>query len=194
MNTFFKAIILLFALTLLGCSTRGNPAYTKNMQHKHYTKKPAYKKKQSSKKRYTKTRKSKDKKSYYKKKVYKTSVQKALYIEYKKWYRTNYQYGGDDLNGVDCSAFVQAVYRDAFGIHLPRTTKYQANSGRRVDRRYAKVGDLVLFKTGYNTRHAGIIIEKGKFMHASTSRGVTISELNNPYYKRRYWQIRRVLK
>jgi cell wall-associated NlpC family hydrolase len=62
-----------------------------------------------------------------------------------------------------------------------------------VSKNSTKEGDLVFFKTGFNTRHAGIIIEQDKFMHTSQKNGVSISSLSNPYWKSRYWQSRRVL-
>lgn len=117
----------------------------------------------------------------------------ALYSEYKKWNKTPYKYGGLTTNGVDCSSLMQLVYKNAFGIKLPRTTKEQAKVGYLISKNSIKEGDLVFFKTGYNTRHAGIIIESDKFMHASTKYGVIISSMNNPYWRSKYWQSRRVL-
>lgn len=117
----------------------------------------------------------------------------ALYEEYKKWYKTPYEYGGCDSNGVDCSSLVQIIYRDAFKIDLPRTTKLQAQKGYQVNRNSTKEGDLVFFKTGYKVRHSGIIIEKDKFIHTSEKNGVTVSSLNNPYWREKYWQTRRIL-
>lgn len=117
----------------------------------------------------------------------------ALYSEYKKWYKTPYKYGGVTSSGLDCSSFVQIVYRDAFSISMPRTTKDQVRKGYLVSKNSTKEGDIVFFKTGFNSRHAGIIIEKGKFIHTSQKYGVTVSSLNNPYWKSRYWQSRRVL-
>jgi len=117
----------------------------------------------------------------------------ALYKEYKKWYKTPYKYGGCNRNGVDCSSLIQNIYKGAFNIKIPRTTKEQAKIGYRVSKKSSKEGDLVFFKTGYNTRHAGVIIERGKFIHTSTKHGVIISHLNNPYWKSKYWQTRRIL-
>ncbi len=117
----------------------------------------------------------------------------ALYSEYKKWHKTPHRLGGTTLNGVDCSSLIQIVYRDAFGIKLPRTTKDQVKKGYLISKNSTKEGDLVFFKIGYKTRHAGIIIEKDKFMHTSQKNGVSISSLSNPYWKSRYWQSRRVL-
>lgn len=176
------ALCIIVLLSFSACSTRGNPYYTKNQKKKNSQTSKTTKKRNQTKtiapayKPNTKNWKS-----------------KALYKEYKKWYATNYEYGGLDRNGVDCSALVQSVYKSAFNVKLPRTTHEQVKKGFKVNKHKAKIGDLVFFKTGYSTRHSGIIIENGKFIHASTSHGVTISELNNPYWKARYWQIRRIL-
>ena len=121
------------------------------------------------------------------------SIKEALYEEYKKWYGVKYCYGGSSKNGVDCSALVQIIYKDAFNLKVPRTTKEQAKAGYKISKSKIAEGDLVLFKTGWNTRHSGIYIEKGNFLHASSKHGVTISNLNNPYWKNKYWQTRRVL-
>jgi cell wall-associated NlpC family hydrolase len=55
------------------------------------------------------------------------------------------------------------------------------------------MGDLIFFKTGFNSRHVGIYLKDGKFLHASTKRGVTVSKLNNIYYSKHFWKIRRVI-
>ena len=120
-------------------------------------------------------------------------ITKALYKEYKKWNNVPYKYGGTSLNGVDCSSLMQIVYRDAFSLKIPRTTKNQAKIGQKISKNSSREGDLIFFKTKYKTRHSGIIIEDGKFMHTSTKYGVMISDMNNPYWKSRYWQTRRVL-
>jgi len=122
-----------------------------------------------------------------------TPIKEALYEEYKKWYGVKYCYGGIDKNGVDCSALVQIIYYDAFGIKVPRTTALQAQVGYPIKKSLIQEGDLVLFKTGWRTRHSGIYLEHGNFLHTSTKHGVTISNLNNPYWRSKYWQTRRVL-
>ena len=126
-------------------------------------------------------------------KSYDTSIKTALYHAYQRWKKTPYRYGGESLHGVDCSSLVQHIYRDYFGVNLPRTTKEQAKSGYWIARRDVREGDLVLFKTGYNSRHSGIYLEKGNFINSSSKYGVTISNLNNPYWRSKYWQSRRVL-
>jgi len=128
--------------------------------------------------------------------AYKTdnSTSQLLYQEYEKWQYTRYKYGGITFSGVDCSGLVQSVYKNTFNLKVPRTTRDQANAGYWIAKDDIQVGDLVLFKTGHNVRHSGIVIEDGKFLHSSTKRGVIITNLDKPYYQRTYWQARRVLR
>ena len=123
----------------------------------------------------------------------KNAITQTLYTEYAKWDGSPYCYGGTSKNGIDCSSLVQNIYYDAFGVKVPRTTKEQAKIGYKVSRNKTREGDLLLFKTGYRTRHSGIYLESGNFINTSTKHGVTISNLNNPYWKSKYWQTRRVL-
>jgi lipoprotein Spr/probable lipoprotein NlpC len=123
----------------------------------------------------------------------KNAITQALYTQYKKWDGTPYCYGGTSKNGIDCSSLVQHIYYDAFALKVPRTTKEQAKIGYRVPRNKTREGDLLLFKTGYNMRHSGIYLEFGNFINTSTKHGVSISNLNNPYWRSKYWQTRRIL-
>lgn len=118
---------------------------------------------------------------------------KALNHQYKTWKGVKYKYGGNTKKGVDCSAFVQRAFRDNLNIKIPRTTKLQSKIGYEVPMQDIELGDLVFFKTGYKTRHVGIYLGEGKFLHASTKKGVTISRLDNPYYSKHLWKIQRVL-
>ncbi len=115
---------------------------------------------------------------------------KAQYID---WKGVKYKYGGYSKNGIDCSAFVQRTFKDKLNIKIPRTTALQSEFGEEVSIEDLKMGDLVFFKTGFKVRHVGIYLEGGKFLHASTKRGVTISRLDNPYYEKHFWKVIRVL-
>jgi len=117
---------------------------------------------------------------------------KKLYRHYNQWRGTPYQYGGLSQNGVDCSGFIYQSYKSLFNHALPRMTEGQIKKGRRVYLGELSAGDLIFFKTGSKQRHVGIYIEEGKFMHASSSRGVTISSLQNDYWKTCYWQAKRL--
>jgi cell wall-associated NlpC family hydrolase len=129
----------------------------------------------------------------YKKSIHKNPITLALYEEYKKWHNTPYKYGGTTHSGIDCSALVQRIYKDTFGIHIPRTTKEQIKTGHWVKKSHLKEGDLLYFKTGYNILHTGIYLENGNFIHASKKKGVIISSIYNPYFRSKYLQARRIL-
>jgi len=115
-----------------------------------------------------------------------------LYAVYNEWHGTPYKYGGVSLSGADCSGFVLNAYKKVYGIKLPRSTKDQVKVGRVVYMYELKAGDLLFFKTGWNVRHVGIYLENGKFMHASSSKGVTTSSIRENYWKDKYWQTRRL--
>ena len=122
-------------------------------------------------------------------------AQRAAELEafYRKWNHVSYQYGGSGQSGMDCSALTQQAYRDLYGLRLPRTTEDQARVGKRVSKRRLQAGDLVFFKTGWSTRHVGVYIGDGMFVHSSASSGVVKSSLKTAYWKDRYWKSRRVL-
>ncbi|QTO52699.1 C40 family peptidase [Duffyella gerundensis] len=111
-----------------------------------------------------------------------------------QWHGTPYRYGGMNRNGIDCSGFVYLTFRDRFALQLPRTTKAQTDIGTRIDKEELLPGDLVFFKTGggENGLHVGIYDTDNQFIHASTSRGVIRSSLDNVYWRKVFWQARRI--
>lgn len=111
-----------------------------------------------------------------------------------QWRGTPYRYGGMGRRGVDCSGFVFLTFRDRFDLQLPRTTVAQTDIGTRIDKDDLLPGDLVFFKTGSgeNGLHVGIYDTDDQFIHASTSQGVIRSSLNNVYWKKVFWQARRI--
>ncbi|MXW64133.1 MAG: hypothetical protein F4Y00_01150 [Bacteroidetes bacterium SB0662_bin_6] len=121
------------------------------------------------------------------------TVESRIHAEYAHWRGTPYLLGGTTKRGVDCSAFVQNVYADAFGIDLPRSTADQVREGRRVQPAQLKAGDLVFFRPPGASRHVGIYLENGTFTHASTSQGVTLGSLEEAYWQSAYWTSRRLL-
>lgn len=102
------------------------------------------------------------------------------------WWGTRYRYGGDSKAGIDCSAFAGLLMREVFHIQLPRTAREQFSTVQKVNRSSLKEGDLVFFNTRGGISHVGIFLRHGYFVHASTSQGVTISSLEDPYYKSRF--------
>lgn len=115
-----------------------------------------------------------------------------LYLLYDTWKATPYKEGGLSRNGVDCSGFVYLIYRDLLGSELPRTTAKQMDMGRAVSLSSLRSGDLVFFKTGWFSRHVGIYLEESRFLHASSSKGVTISSLREKYWKDAFSMAKRI--
>ncbi|WP_455819597.1 NlpC/P60 family protein [Pseudomonas cerasi] len=111
-----------------------------------------------------------------------------------QWRGAPYRYGGMSRSGVDCSGFVYLTFRDRFNLQLPRTTSAQTDTGTRIDKAQLLPGDLVFFKTGSgeNGLHVGIYDTDNQFIHASTSQGVTRSSLDNVYWRKVFWQARRI--
>lgn len=120
------------------------------------------------------------------------AVKNILYAKYRKWQGVRYQFGGLSRNGIDCSGFVQVIYKSGLGIELPRTTQLQSRAGRKINKSDLKTGDLVFFRTDSSSRHVGIYLEDKKFIHASRTKGVTISRLDNTYWKSKYWKSIRI--
>ncbi|WP_313698997.1 C40 family peptidase [Pantoea sp.] len=110
------------------------------------------------------------------------------------WRGTPYRYGGMSRNGVDCSGFVYLTFRDKFALQLPRTTSAQSDIGTQISKDDLLPGDLVFFKTGRgeNGLHVGIYDTDNAFIHASTSQGVIRSSLDNVYWRKVFWQARRI--
>jgi len=115
-------------------------------------------------------------------------VKQVLYAQYEQWKTVKYKSGGMSKDGVDCSGFVSLTYDSRLGIKLPRSTDEQVNLGTPITQRELIAGDLVFFKTGRATRHVGIYLEDGKFLHASTEKGVMISRMDDAYWTKTYWK------
>ncbi|KGD82493.1 putative lipoprotein NlpC [Pantoea sp. PNA 14-12] len=110
------------------------------------------------------------------------------------WRGTPYRYGGMSRKGVDCSGFVYLTFRDKFDLQLPRSTAAQSDIGTRISKEDLLPGDLVFFRTGSgeNGLHVGIYDTDNAFIHASTSQGVIRSSLDNVYWRKVFWQARRI--
>ena len=129
--------------------------------------------------------------------VISTKEAKALVKTARKWLGTPYKYGGDTRKGVDCSAMVMNVYNEALNIKLPRTTRTQRDYAAQVRKNDLQPGDLVFFSPGVkgkNISHVGMYIGSDRFIHASSSRGVVVSSLDEKYYRDHYHSAGRVVK
>ena len=106
-----------------------------------------------------------------------------------------YLYGGPGRQGIDCSGLVMVAYQRAAGVHLPHRAAKLQEMGNRISRKKLRFGDLVFFNTGSQEGlHTGIFIGNNRFVHASVSRGVMTSDLDENYYKTKYIGARRLLK
>jgi len=104
-----------------------------------------------------------------------------------------YVFGGTSPSGFDCSGYVRYVFANA-GISLPRTADAQYEVGYPVSTSELIAGDLVFFSTyDYGASHVGIYLGDGKFVDASSSRGVAIDSLNSSYWSSCYIGARRVM-
>ncbi len=121
------------------------------------------------------------------------NVLDALNSAHQEWEGTPYILGGSGISGVDCSSFTQIVFKEYFGLTLPRNTRQQLQEGSSVRRNYVQPGDLIFFRTGRDLLHVGIAMENNRFLHASVSSGVMISRLDQRYWASRYLGTRRVL-
>ena len=111
------------------------------------------------------------------------------------WWGTRYCLGGSTLTCIDCSAFTQNIMRDVYKTNIPRTARAQYDNSVRVLSENLQEGDLVFFQTvGTDISHVGIYLTNNKFVHAATSNGVMISDLNDAYWKSRYKGAGRVIK
>ena len=120
--------------------------------------------------------------------------QQAPLVEvYSRYQGVPYQYGGMDENGFDCSGFIKLTYWEAFQQTIPRTTEQQVKHGEPIRRDQLSAGDVVFFQTSSKQLHAGIYLGDNTFIHASTSKGVIRSSLDNIYWKRHYLKARRFL-
>jgi cell wall-associated NlpC family hydrolase len=118
---------------------------------------------------------------------------KDIVVTAQKYRGTPYKYGGTSPKGFDCSGFVWYVYAQ-HGINLPRTADKQYEVGMAVKANDLKPGDVVFFTTEEKgPSHCGIFVGQGKFIHASSSRGVMVSGLADQYWKPRYIGARRML-
>ena len=109
---------------------------------------------------------------------------------------TPYRHGGSDHSGMDCSGLVVRTYRDVLHITLPRRTTDLLQKGFAVPLEALAIGDLLFFeeKLGPPPDHVGIYMGDGRFIHASVSRGVTLSNINESHFRKRFVGARRVVR
>lgn len=102
------------------------------------------------------------------------------------WYGTPYRLGGTTKKGIDCSAFTQFLFAGVYGLSIPRTAREQYGLTSRISRTELKEGDLIFFSTRGGISHVGVYLQNNKFVHASTSGGVMISDIFDDYWARKF--------
>lgn len=121
-------------------------------------------------------------------------------VNYAKQFEgVRYKWGGTTKAGMDCSGLVYESFK-SYDIILPRTSKDMAKRGKKIPLNQVTKGDLLFFKTGNrrnSINHVGLIVairnNDIEFIHATTSKGVIISNLNTAYWKEAFYEARRIL-
>lgn len=115
----------------------------------------------------------------------------GMYANIFKWLHTPYRLGGKSQKGIDCSNYVFQLMNDCTDTYA--TSKQLSEMTEYVDREELKEGDLVFFSiNGRGISHVGVYLQDGRFTHSSSSKGVTVSSLNEPYWNARYCRAGRI--
>ncbi|MTH55033.1 NlpC/P60 family protein [Bacillus mangrovi] len=116
------------------------------------------------------------------------SKEERIVQEAKRYIGTPYRYGGTTVRGFDCSGFVGYTFKKSVKKVLPRTAADMYKKGSSISKSKLKKGDLIFFRTSSkkSPSHVGIYTGSGKFIHASSSRGVRVDSLSNSYWKPKY--------
>lgn len=113
-----------------------------------------------------------------------------LYEFIDDWLNTPYLWGGTDKKGIDCSALMQQLLDTVYNIKIPRTSVEQFYA-RWIEKfrstKHLAEGDLIFFRTfGTNVvSHVGLYLDNGRFINSSSSKGVSIGDINDPYWRRK---------
>lgn len=113
----------------------------------------------------------------------------SLIEEAARWLGVPYKYAGNDRGGVDCSGLTSQVFLKTLNVKMPRSSREQQEWCHNISKSDLMPGDLVFFATGSDRNrvsHVGIYIGNGDMIHASSSRGVVVSNLGETYYTMRY--------
>lgn len=110
-----------------------------------------------------------------------------LYRFIDDWYGVTYKYGGKDKAGIDCSGLTAALYLKVFTKTISSNTRDLVGEVKKISESDLKEGDLVFFNTnGKSISHVGVYLQNHKFVHASTKKGVMVSDMNEAYFKKTY--------
>ncbi len=114
----------------------------------------------------------------------------ALYKEASSWLNVPHRGGGLSKKGVDCSGLVHEMYKNVYSKNIGRNSlDILKKNCNRIGKNRLREGDLVFFNSGNGSKtiakinHVGIYLKDHKFLHASTSRGVIVSDLEDEFYR-----------
>jgi hypothetical protein len=112
-----------------------------------------------------------------------------LYVKTYAWLNTPYRYGGNSKSGIDCSRFAYMLQGENIGLDRAVSSADMFKAGNAVEKHELCEGDLVFFRIKQGRiSHVGVYLQDGKFAHSSTSKGVIISDLEEPYWKRYFYK------
>jgi cell wall-associated NlpC family hydrolase len=111
----------------------------------------------------------------------------------KEWLGAKYVYGAASKKKTDCSGYVMQVYKGFYGISLDHNAQriYDDGRGYSIKRNKLQEGDLVFFGNFWKISHVGIYLKGNRFIHASTSKGVVITSMDDNYWASKYKGARR---
>lgn len=115
-----------------------------------------------------------------------TLTDASLYSFIDDWTGTRYRMGGSTKHGIDCSAFTSTLLMAVYSFAIPRTAREQFSATKRITKDDLTEGDLVFFNTTGGISHVGLYLSNGYFVHSCSSEGVTINNLDDPYYSHRF--------
>lgn len=107
---------------------------------------------------------------------------------------TPYSRGGQSRSGMDCSGFIRQVFAETYGMNLPRSSRDQFQTGRKIEKSELQPGDVVFFRQLGVIDHSGIYMGRNYFIHSATSVGISYSTLDAPYFGSRYAGARRMIE
>lgn len=118
-----------------------------------------------------------------------------LYLELNKWLGTPHKKRSRGRGGIDCSDLVKIIYQSVYGMELKGSSHDMSRQARTIKQEELREGDLIFFRIYNPSRidHVGIYLGNDRFIHTSSSRGVTVDMLSSPYFKRRLAKTGRIL-
>ncbi len=117
-----------------------------------------------------------------------------LYDNVSQWMGTPYKYAGHSKKGIDCSGFVCRLLQDSYNLDVQGSSRDLHKRTTNIKKKDLREGDLVFFKIRKGRiSHVGLYLGKNKFAHASSSSGVIISDLDDPYYEKYYYSAGRLI-